>query len=131
MTGLGSSHGYLCSLIVTHFSEENDIWALSQRCAKSGNVTLSVGINLSLADDALIMPVQVFQRIFQCNDMFFLCVINMVNNTRQCSGFTIAGRSGYQNKSLGIIGKNNDAFWNVSFAAIRKFKRNDTDNGRK
>ena len=38
-------------------------------------------MNLPLTDDTLVVPVEKFQRIFQSDNMFFLILVDLVNDT--------------------------------------------------
>ena len=79
MSCLGSSHGSLNRLVITHFTKENHIRALAQGSTQGNQITFRIGVDFSLADDAFVMPVQVLKRIFQRNDMSFTRVMPPVN----------------------------------------------------
>ena len=79
MSGFGSSHGSLNRLVITHFTKENHIRALAQGSTQGNQITLRIGADFSLTDNAFVMPVQVLKRIFQRNDMSFTRVMPPVN----------------------------------------------------
>ena len=100
MAGLGCRHGYLHRLIIPHLSQKDDIRTLTKRCPKRSNVTLSIYIDFPLANDAFIVPVKVFQRVFKRDDMLVVTLINMINNTGKSGGLSAAGRTGNKNHPL-------------------------------
>lgn len=79
MSCLGSSHGSLNRLVITHFTKENHIRALAQGSTQGNQITFRIGADFSLADDAFVMPVHVLKRIFQRNDMSFTRAMPPVN----------------------------------------------------
>ena len=127
MSCLRSSHSYLHSLIIPHFSQKNHIRALAQRSPQSREIAGSIRGNLTLADNTFFMAVKIFQRIFQGNDMFFPVFINIVNDTGQSGRLAAACASGYQDHSLIQISQMDDSFRDSQFLGRWKRKGNDPD----
>ena len=79
MTGLGSSHGYLHRLVITHFAQKDHIRTLTQGGAEGNQIAFRICADLTLADDASVMPVKIFKWIFQSDDMPLSGMINAVD----------------------------------------------------
>ena len=79
MSGFGSSHGSLNRTRNHVISPRRITSALAQGSTQGNQITLRIGADFSLADDAFVMPVQVLKRIFQRNDMSFTRVMPPVN----------------------------------------------------
>ena len=131
MSGLSSSHGSLDSLVVTHFSKQDHIRALTQGGTQGNQIIGSIRTDLSLADNAFVMSVQVFQRVFQRDDMSFTAVIDLVDDTSHGGGFSASGRTCDQNHSLGKISCFHNSRRNVQILRIRQIKCNNTDDSGK
>ena len=131
MSGLSSSHGSLDSLVVTHFSKKNHIRALAQGGTQGNQIIGSIRTDLTLADNAFVMSVQVFQRVFQSDDMSFPAVIDLVDDAGHSCGFSASGRTGDQNHSFGKIRSFHNSWWNMQILGIRKVKCNNTDDSSK
>lgn len=58
MTGLGSSHGYLHRLVITHFAQKDHIWTLAQGSTQCRDIILGINIDLTLAYDTPVVPVK-------------------------------------------------------------------------
>ena len=89
MSGFSSSHGSLDSLVVTHFSKKDHIGALTQGGTQGNQIIGSIRTDLALADNAFVMSVQVFQRVFQRDDMSFTAVIDLVDDTSMVVDFPL------------------------------------------
>ena len=81
MAGFCGGHCHIDRLVITHFSQKNHIWTLTQSCAQGSYITVSIHMNLPLTDDTLVVPVEKFQRVFQSDNMFFLILVDLVNDT--------------------------------------------------
>ena len=57
MSCLSGGHSNLHSLVITHFSKENDIRALAQGSPQSRYITFCIYVDLALADNTLVMSV--------------------------------------------------------------------------
>ena len=77
MTGFGSCHGSLDGFVITHFAKKDHIRALAQCGAQGYQIAFCICADLTLADNTFIMAVQVFQRIFQSDDMSFPGVVDL------------------------------------------------------
>ena len=131
MSGLSSSHGSLDSLVVTHFSKKDHIRALTQGGTQGNQIIGSIRTDLALADNAFVMSVQVFQRVFQRDDMPFAAVIDFVDDTSHGGRFSASGRTCDQNHSLGKVSCFHNSRRNVQILRIRQIKCNNTDDSGK
>ncbi len=100
VSGFGSGHRYLYGFIISHFSKQNHIRALAQGSPQSRNIAVGIGADLPLADNALFMLVQIFQRVFQRDNMFLEISVDIVNHTGQRRGLSASGGAGYQYQSF-------------------------------
>ena len=91
MTGLSSCHGNADGLIVTHFAQQDNIRALAQGGLQSGDIIVCINLDFSLTDNALVVTVQVFQRVFQGNNMLIPCVVDAVNQAGKGRGLAASG----------------------------------------
>ena len=131
MSGFSSSHGSLDSLVVTHFSKKDHIGALTQGGTQGNQIIGSIRADLALADNAFVMSVQVFQRVFQRDDMPFAAVIDFVDDTSHGGRFSASGRTCDQNHSLGKVSCFHNSRRNVQILRIRQIKCNNTDDSGK
>ena len=69
VTGLGRTHGSPDRLRVTHLTEQDHVRRLSQNRSQTRQVGLGINGDLALRDDRFIVPVQILDRILQCDDM--------------------------------------------------------------
>ena len=65
-------------------------------------------IHFALTDDPFVVGMNIFNGIFDGDDMFFLVGIDVVDHGRHGGGFALAGAAGDQDQSLGHIGTFND-----------------------
>ena len=65
----GGGHGDLDRFVVAHFADEDHIGRLAQGGAERGDVVFGVVGDLALADDALFVAVQIFDRVFERDDV--------------------------------------------------------------
>ncbi len=118
MSGLSSSHG---SLIVSwsRISPSRITSALTQGGTQGNQIIGSIRADLALADNAFVRSVQVFQRVFQCDDMS-TAVIDLVDDTSHGGGFSASGRTCDQNHSFGKISCFHNSWRNVQILRIRR-----------
>ena len=131
MSGFSSSHGSLDSLVVTHFSKKDHIRTLTQGGTQGNQIIGSIRTDLALADNAFVMSVKVFQRVFQRDDMAFTAVIDLVDDTSHGGGFSASGGTCDQNHSLGKVSCFHNSWRNVQILRIRQIKCNNTDDSGK
>jgi len=131
MSGFRCCHGCLDRLVITHFTKKDHIGALAECGTKGSEVAFSICADLSLADDALVMAVQIFQRILKSDDVSFSCVVDPVDQAGHSGGFSAAGRTCHKNHSTCIVSSAHNILRNQEFSRIRQTESNDTDNSGK
>ena len=129
MAGFCGSHGGLYGFIITHLTQKDYIGALAEGGTKRSQVTLGVGADLSLADNAAVMAVKIFQRIFQGNNVAFPGVVNPVNEAGHSGRFTASGRTGDKDHAACIIRNTHHIFRNGKLCRIRQPEGDHTDHG--
>ncbi len=88
------------SLVIPHFAQQNHVGRLPQRRPKSADIAFGIVGNFPLADHAFFVPVQIFNRVLQRDDMAVSGAVDQVDHTGQGGGFAAARRSGDQHKPL-------------------------------
>ena len=128
MAGFSGSHGGLDRFIISHFAKKDHIRTLSQSGSEGHQIAFRICAYFALADNTFVMPVQIFQRVFQGDDVTFPGMIDTVNNTCHCCGFTASCRSCNKYHSFGKIRNRHNIFRNIENSGIGKFKSNYPDN---
>ena len=126
MTGFGSCHGSLNGLVITHFAKKNDIRALAKGSTQGSNIIFCISAYLTLAYDTTIVSMQVFQRIFQRNDMPFARMVDSIYKAGHGCGFSASGRSGYKNHAFCQISNTHDILGNRKLGGIRQLESDNT-----
>ena len=81
MSCLCGRHGNLNCLVIPHFPKKNNVRALAQGSSQSAYIIFGIHIDFTLAHHALNVSVEVFQGVFQGDDMLMLTLVNLVNHT--------------------------------------------------
>ena len=115
-----NSCGY--GLNVPHFAQHNDVRCLAQGRAQCPRKAGRVSGNLTLAYDALLVRMQVLNRVFDRNNVAAPGGVDLVNQARQRGTFTAAGRSGYQDHAAAEFRKAQDDIRNIALPGIRNTK---------
>src|SRR6185436_13356459 len=69
VAGFGDAQRRLDGLHVAHFADEHDIRVFTKRGAQGGGETLRVVVNLALIDQPLLVYVQIFDGVFNRQDV--------------------------------------------------------------
>ena len=120
-------HRNINSLIVTHLSKEDNIGALTKRSPERYFIAFCIRTHLTLAYNTLFMTMQKFQRVFQCNDMFFPRAVNLFNQTGKCCRLSTSCGTCYKNKTLSVFCKLHNLRWDTKLFWIWKPECNQTD----
>ena len=126
MAGFGGCHGDLNRFVVAHLAKQNDIGALAQSGAQSGNIAFRIYVDLTLAYDTFIMAVQKFHRIFQRNDMFAVISVDIVDDAGKGCGFSASRSPGDQNHSFRKFGEIDDLIRNAEIGRVWQCERDDS-----
>ncbi len=111
MTGFGRRKCGFRGFKVTHLTNQNDIGILSQRAFKRNGEAVGIEPDLTLIDDALAVAVQIFDRVFDGDDMFGALTVDVVEHCRQGGRFSGACCAGYQNQPTLFTGNLFEDFW--------------------
>src|SRR5680860_372483 len=84
VAGLSSRQGGLNGLQVSHFSNQNDVWILTQGRLQGSGESLGVRSHLALIDNTLLVLVEKLYRIFNSHDVLFTYAVDLVYDCRQC-----------------------------------------------
>ena len=126
MSGLGSGDGRRNGLDITHFTEHDDVRRLAQGRAQGAGKAGSVAGHFALADDALLMRVQVFDRVFDRDDVAAAGGVDLVHQAGQGCTLTVAGRACDQDHAAAVSGQAHHDVRNVAVLGIRDAERNRT-----
>ena len=118
MPGFRRRHSSLYRLQIPHFAKQDHIRRLPQAGPQGGNVAGGVHGQLPLADNALVVPVEVFNGVLNGNDMGVPGAIHRVHDAGQSRGFAAAGRAGNQDHAPGHVGDLHDLLGDVHFPPI-------------
>ena len=127
MTGLSCSHGSLDRFIVSHLSKKDYVRALAESGTQRYQIAFCVCADFSLADNAAIMSVQIFQRILQSNNMTFSGMVDLVHKAGHGGRFTASCRTCNQYHTFGKIGSRHDIFRNMEDVRIGQLKSDHAD----
>src|ERR1700757_104185 len=100
MTRLGSFQGDFSSFVVTHFADQNYLRCLSQSGSERRRKILRIVADLPLIDGRILVRVQVFDRIFDCDDVIVLRLVDDVDYSSKRRAFTGAGGTGDENETV-------------------------------
>lgn len=75
MTGLGSSHGYLHRLVITHFAQKDHIRTLAQGSTQCRDIILGINIDLTLAYDTPVCVGEGIPAVLQCDDVLVIVLL--------------------------------------------------------
>src|SRR5215831_1575589 len=104
MTRFGGHQCGFYGLVVSHLADQDHIGVLTKSAAERVGEALSVNIDFSLIDVALLVPMKKLNRIFDRHYMAGSGPVYVVNHRGQRRGLARPGRSGYQDQSASFIG---------------------------
>src|SRR5690606_24060506 len=84
----------------THFADENNFRRLTQSRTKRRCKIRCVRMKLALMDRTELVFVAEFDRVFDRDDVIFLCRINKINNRGERRRFTRTGRAGNEHEAV-------------------------------
>ena len=82
-------------LQVAHFTDQNDVGVFAQRVLQCVGERFGVAAYFALIDDAALVFVNEFDRIFDRDDMAFALAVDLVDHCGKGRRFTGAGRTSY------------------------------------
>lgn len=110
VTGFRSGKGELDRFQVAHFSDHDDVWIFPERTTEGFCEGLGVGMDFALVDLAAFRFENVFDRIFEREDVVFAVFVDEIDKSGERGGFSGTDGTGYEDQSVLITGEGNDAF---------------------
>ena len=110
MPGVGGTHGRAKTKRIAHFTNHDDIGILPQDVLERVMERKRVQADLTLFNDALVVLENVFNRIFQCDDVLFKAGIDVLDHRRQRRGLAATRRAGHQHNAARRFGDFSDLF---------------------
>ena len=80
MAGFCGGHGDAHGFIIAHLTKQDDIRRLAQGGPQRIYIAFRIRGDFTLAHDAFLMGMQVFQRILQRDDMLFHICIDVIDH---------------------------------------------------
>ena len=99
VAGLGGVQRRLDRFHVAHFADEDDVGVLAQGAAQRVGERSRVDADLALVDDALVVAVQVFDRVLDGDDVRGAVGVDVVDHRRERRGLAAAGRAGDEHEA--------------------------------
>jgi hypothetical protein len=93
---LGRHERGLNRLEVAHFADQNDVRILTQGAAQRQRERVGVYADLALVDHRFLVPMQVFDRVFDGHDVRGAGGVDFVDHRRQRGGLARPGGASYQ-----------------------------------
>jgi len=118
VSGLGCPHCGCDGLLVSHFSNEHYIGVLPHQGAEGVIPVDHVNPDFPLGDDGFFIDVEVFDGVFNGNNMLCACAVDMVDHGGDGRCFAAAGWAGNENQAVGIV---SNCFYNRR--QVKGFKR--------
>ena len=113
-------------LDITHFTQHDDVRRLAQGRAQGAGKGGSISGHFALADQALLVGMQVFDRIFDGDDMAAAGPVDLVHQAGQGGGFTVAGGTGHQDHAAAQIRQPHNHVRDIAVRRIRDAEGNHT-----
>ncbi len=103
VAGLGDAQRRLDRLQVAHLADQHDVRVLAQHRAQGVGEAVGVGAELALVDDALLVRVQVLDRVLDGDDVLVTLAVDLVEHRRQRRRLARAGRAGDQDQPARLL----------------------------
>src|SRR3989344_5357252 len=100
MSGLGSSNRSRNSFRIAHFSNHHDISILAKDSCKSSMEVRGVDFDFALLDQRLLRFVDIFDRIFNSNDVLQPLAIDSLDHRGKGGRLAYPNRTNHQKKAL-------------------------------
>ncbi len=95
--------GRLNRLQVPHLTDQDDIGILPEDVSEGRGKALRIGVDLPLIDDAFLVAMEVFDRIFDRDDMALFSLLILSIMAARVVDFPGAGGPGDQDESFGFF----------------------------
>src|SRR3984957_10279390 len=84
---------------VAHFADQNDVRVLTQSSAQRGGERRGVDFDFALVDETLFVAVQIFDRVFDGDDVLGAQRVDAVDHRGECGRFTGTSGAGGENQT--------------------------------
>ena len=105
MARLARRERNLHRLRIAHLADHNHVRRLPQRRAQRRWKIRRIDANLDLLDDALVMGVLVFDRIFNRDDVLRIARVDRVHQRRHGCGFSRSRRAAHEHQAMRQTGQ--------------------------
>src|SRR5580658_6189665 len=99
VAGFGSKNGGGDGFQVAHFADQDDVRVLTKCSAQRGGEGRGVHFHFALIDEAFFIAVQIFDRVFDGDDVLGAQRIDAVNHGGERGGFSGTGGAGGENQA--------------------------------
>ena len=113
----------------SHFADQHHVGIFTEGGAESIGEALGVGMKFALIDQAVLVHVDEFDRIFDRQNVVVALGIDLVDHRGQRSGLTGARRAGHQHQTARLFAHLGDNGRKVELVEGLDFKGNQTENG--
>ena len=99
MTGQGVQQRLLHGFAVAYFADHDEVRRLPQRIGQGVVIALRVDADFALVDDRLLVLEEVFDRVFEGQNVARPVVVAIIDHRRQRGRLAGAGRAGHQHQT--------------------------------
>ena len=103
--GLGDLQRRFDGLEIAHLADEHDVGILAQRGAQRVREAVGVAVHLALVDQAVLVLVDVLDRILDREDVLVALGVDLVDHRRQRRRLAAAGRAGDEHEAARPLGE--------------------------
>ena len=103
VTRFGGVHARFERVAIAHFAHEYDVRILTHGMFESGIPIKNVDADLALVDDGLLVLEEVFNRVFNREDMHALALVDVVEHGRDGRAFAAPGDAGKNDHALIVM----------------------------
>ena len=105
VAGLRDGERRLDRFQVPHLADEDDVGVLPKDVFERLLEPLRIGVDLPLVHEALLVRVEILDRVLDRDDVLLPLVVDLVDHRREGGRLSGSGRPGHQNQSPGLLAK--------------------------
>src|SRR6202050_404749 len=121
VAGFGCENGGGDGFQVAHFADEDDVRVLAKCSAQRGVEGRSVHFHFALIDKTLFIAVQIFDRVFDGDDVLGAQRIDAINHRGERGGFAGTGGAGGENQAALLFANRGEDAWQLEFFDVANF----------
>ena len=103
MAGLGGGDGELDGLQVAHFPDHDDVGVFAERAAEGVAEGLGVRVDFALGDVAVARVDDVFDRVFERDDVVVALLVDVIDHRGQRRGFARADGARHEDEAVVVF----------------------------